>query len=120
MATMAAQAKVTQEKALQTGGSISVKNLNAFYGKFQAIRDVSFEVPANQILALVGPSGSGKSTLLRSINRIHETAIGAYVTGRVLLDGVDVYATDAGSVRRAIGMVFQRPNPLVTKSIFDN
>jgi phosphate transport system ATP-binding protein len=120
MATTVAQAKPTQETAPSAGGAISIKNLNAFYGKFQAIRDVSLEVPANQILALVGPSGSGKSTVLRSINRIHETAIGAYVTGQVLLDGIDVYASDAGSVRRAIGMVFQRPNPLVTKSIFDN
>jgi phosphate transport system ATP-binding protein len=102
------------------GSALSIKNLNAYYGKFQAVRDVTLEVPAHQILALIGPSGSGKSTLLRSLNRIHETAIGAYVTGEVLLDGVDIYKADVGDVRRAIGMVFQRPNPLVTKSIFDN
>jgi phosphate transport system ATP-binding protein len=101
-------------------GALSVRGLNAYYGKFQAVRDVTLEVPANQILALIGPSGSGKSTLLRSLNRIHETAIGAYVTGQVLLDDVDIYNSDVGDVRRAIGMVFQRPNPLVTKSIFDN
>lgn len=120
MANMAAQATTNQEVIPQSGGSISVQNLNVFYGKFHAVRDVNLEVPANKILALIGPSGSGKSTVLRSINRIHETAIGAYVTGKVLLDGIDVYAADAGDVRRTIGMVFQRPNPLVTKSIFDN
>jgi phosphate transport system ATP-binding protein len=119
MATAAASTPA-QETAQRPGGSISVQSLNCFYGKFQAIKDVSFDVPANKILALVGPSGSGKSTVLRSINRIHETAIGAYITGKVLLDGVDVYTADVGDVRRAIGMVFQRPNPLVTKSIFDN
>jgi phosphate transport system ATP-binding protein len=110
-----------QRDSIQRAGSeISIKNLNAYYGKFLAVRDVSLKVPANQILALIGPSGSGKSTLLRSLNRIHETAVGAYVTGQVLLDGVDIYSADVGDVRRAIGMVFQRPNPLVTKSIFDN
>jgi phosphate transport system ATP-binding protein len=120
MATTATPGTATQKAAQRTGGSISVKNLNVFYGKFQATTDVSFDVPANNILALVGPSGSGKSSVLRSINRIHETAIGAYITGHVYLDGVDVYTADAGDVRRAIGMVFQRPNPLVTKSIFEN
>jgi len=118
MATAAASTPA-QETAQRPGGSISVQSLNCFYGKFQAIKDVSFDVPANKILALVGPSGSGKSTVLRSINRIHETAIGAYITGKVLLDGVDVYSADVGDVRRAIGMVFQRPNPF-PKSIYDN
>ncbi len=115
-----AERKITQEATPRTGAALSISNLNAFYGKFQAVRDVNLEVPPNQILALIGPSGSGKSTLLRALNRIHETAIGAYVTGQVLMDGVDVYTADVGDVRRAIGMVFQRPNPLITKSIFDN
>lgn len=110
----------SEASSAEGGGAISISNLNAYYGKFQAIRDFSLEVPANKIMALIGPSGSGKSTVLRSINRIHETAPGARVTGDVLLDGVDIYGADAGDVRRAIGMVFQRPNPLVTKSIFDN
>jgi phosphate transport system ATP-binding protein len=106
---------------------LSIQHLNAWYGKFLAVRDLSLEVPRNQITGLIGPSGSGKSTVLRSLNRIHETVLGARVSGRILLDGpshevpIDIY-TDAetGDVRRTIGMVFQRPNPLVTKSIFDN
>jgi phosphate transport system ATP-binding protein len=117
---MVAHATTTQEEAPQRGGSISLQNLNVYYGQFRAVTDVSLEVPANQIMALVGPSGSGKSSVLRSINRIHETAIGARITGKVMLDGIDVYQADVGDVRRVIGMVFQRPNPLVTKSIFDN
>lgn len=101
--------------------AVSVQGLNAWYGKFHAVRDVSLEVPRRQITALIGPSGSGKSTVLRSMNRIHETLPGARVSGKILLDGIDVYReATAGEVRRAIGMVFQRPNPLVTKSIFDN
>jgi phosphate transport system ATP-binding protein len=100
---------------------LSIANLNAWYGKFHAVRDVSLEVPRNRITGLIGPSGSGKSTVLRSLNRIHETVPGSRVTGRVLLDGIDIYTqAEAGDVRRTIGMVFQRPNPLVTKSIFDN
>jgi phosphate transport system ATP-binding protein len=101
--------------------ALSVQGLSAWYSKFLAVRDVSLEVPRNQITGLIGPSGSGKSTVLRCLNRIHETLPGARVSGRVLLDGVDIYAeAEAGEVRRTIGMVFQRPNPLVTKSIFDN
>lgn len=101
--------------------AISVQGLNAWYGKFQAVRDVSLTVPRHKITALIGPSGSGKSTVLRCINRIHETLPGARVSGKVLLEGVDIYReASAGQVRRVIGMVFQRPNPLITKSIFDN
>jgi phosphate transport system ATP-binding protein len=120
MAAAIAQANTSEKIATNVAGSISIKNLNVFYGKFHAIRDVNLEVPTNQILALIGPSGSGKSTLLRSINRIHETAPGAYMTGQITLDDIDIYKTDVGDVRRAIGMVFQRPNPLITKSIFEN
>ncbi|MEO8289149.1 MAG: phosphate ABC transporter ATP-binding protein PstB [Chloroflexota bacterium] len=120
VATVSATDKNNSNIVSATGSALTIRNLNAFYGKFQAVRDVSLDVPANKILALIGPSGSGKSTLLRSLNRIHETAPGAYVTGQVLLDDVDIYTADVGDVRRAIGMVFQRPNPLVTRSIFDN
>jgi len=109
-----------EEVVPASGGAISVRKVNSFYGNFLAVKDISLEVSPNKITALIGPSGSGKSTFLRSINRIHETAPGAHITGQVLLDGVDVYQADAGDVRRAIGMVFQRPNPLVTKSIYDN
>lgn len=103
------------------GSALSVRGLNAWYGKFQAVRDVSLEVPSHKITALIGPSGSGKSTVLRCINRIHETVPGTRVAGKVLLEGIDIYReANAGEVRRAIGMVFQRPNPLATKSIYDN
>lgn len=101
-------------------GEIALRNLHVYYGKFLAVRNANLTVKANNIMALIGPSGSGKSSLLRAINRIHETAIGAYITGQVTLDGIDLYKSDVGDVRRTIGMVFQRPNPLNTKSIFDN
>lgn len=118
------QAQQNMSSAGSANGSdsaVSVQNLNAWYGKFHAVHDVNLEVPRHQITALIGPSGSGKSTVLRSINRIHETLPGARLSGIVLLDGIDIYKeANAGEVRRAIGMVFQRPNPLVTKSIFDN
>lgn len=101
--------------------ALSVRNLNAWYGNFLAVRDVSMDMPRNQITGLIGPSGSGKSTLLRCLNRIHETVPGARVSGKIVVDDTDIYAQrEIGEVRRAIGMVFQRPNPLVTKSIFEN
>ncbi len=101
--------------------ALSIQELNAWYGKFLAVNGVSMDVPCNRITGLIGPSGSGKSTVLRCLNRIHETAPGARVTGRVMLGDTDIYSgADVGEVRRAVGMVFQRPNPLVTKSIFDN
>lgn len=101
-------------------GQIDLKDVNVYYGKFHAVRNANLAVNANSIMALIGPSGSGKSSLLRAINRIHETAVGAYITGQITLDGIDLYKSDVGDVGRTIGMVFQRPNPLVTKSIFDN
>lgn len=117
-----AVAPTARQQVEQTAGSaLSVQGLNAWYGKFRAVRNVSLEVPRHKITALIGPSGSGKSTVLRCINRIHETVPGARVSGKVLLEGTDIYReANAGEVRRAIGMVFQRPNPLATKSIFDN
>src|SRR5437762_2889866 len=101
--------------------ALSIQELNAWYGKFLAVRNLNMDIPRNKITGLIGPSGSGKSTVLRSLNRIHETAPGAKVAGKVMLGDVDIYSNlEVGEVRRAIGMVFQRPNPLVTKSIFDN
>src|SRR5436190_18131117 len=111
----------TQNAASPDEVALSIRSLNAWYGSFMAVRDVSMEVPRNQITGLIGPSGSGKSTLLRCLNRIHETVPGARVSGKVMVDDLDIYAErEVGAVRRAIGMVFQRPYPLVTKSIFDN
>jgi phosphate transport system ATP-binding protein len=101
---------------------IDVKDLNLYYGKFHAVEGVSVAIPPQNVTALIGPSGCGKSTVLRSLNRMHEVIPGARVEGKVLLDGEDVYAAsvDPVSVRRTIGMVFQRPNPFPTMSIRDN
>ncbi|MCK2236573.1 MULTISPECIES: phosphate ABC transporter ATP-binding protein PstB [unclassified Crossiella] len=101
---------------------IDVKDLNIYYGKFHAVDGVTLQVPPRSVTAFIGPSGCGKSTVLRSLNRMHEVIPGARVDGQVLLDGEDIYATavDPVSVRRTIGMVFQRPNPFPTMSIRDN
>ncbi|HTU86607.1 MAG TPA: phosphate ABC transporter ATP-binding protein PstB [Solirubrobacteraceae bacterium] len=105
-----------------TGHGITLEKLNAYYGSQHAIKDVSIKFLANQVTALIGPSGSGKSTVVRCINRMHEEIPGARAEGRVLLDQEDVYGpkVDITAVRRVIGMVFQRPNPFPTMSIFDN
>jgi phosphate transport system ATP-binding protein len=104
------------------GRSMTLDHLNAYYGTNQAIRDVSLEYAANQVTAMIGPSGCGKSTVLRCLNRMHEEIRGARAEGKVTLDDVDIYGDgiDVTAVRRAIGMVFQKPNPFPTMSIFDN
>jgi phosphate transport system ATP-binding protein len=104
------------------GRSITVKDLHAYYGDNHAIRGVSLDYAANRVTAMIGPSGCGKSTVLRCLNRMHEEIPGARAEGTVTLDDVDIYAdkVDVVSVRRAIGMVFQKPNPFPTMSIFDN
>ena len=101
---------------------IEVSDLDIFYGDFRAVADVSMEIEPRSITALIGPSGCGKSTFLRSLNRMHEVIDGAYVTGHVLLNGEDLYGpgVDPVAVRRKVGMVFQRPNPFPTMSIYDN
>jgi phosphate transport system ATP-binding protein len=102
--------------------SIDVSGLNVYYGDFLAVADVSMTVEPRSVTAFIGPSGCGKSTLLRTLNRMHEVTPGARVDGKVLLDGEDIYASavDPVNVRRTIGMVFQRPNPFPTMSIYDN
>jgi phosphate transport system ATP-binding protein len=104
------------------GMSVSLQELRAFYGDAEAVKGVDLEFRANEVTAIIGPSGCGKSTMVRCINRMHEEIPGARAEGRVLLDGVDVYdaALDVVAVRRAVGMVFQKPNPFPTMSIFDN
>ena len=104
------------------GHAVVVDRLNAYYGTNHAIKDVNLTFPANEVTAIIGPSGCGKSTMVRCINRMHEEIPGARADGRVLLDEEDVYSpkVDVTAVRRAIGMVFQRPNPFPTMSIFDN
>ena len=101
---------------------IDVKDLNVYYGSFKAVEDVSMSVEARSVTAFIGPSGCGKSTLLRTLNRMHEVIPGGHVEGTVELNGRDLYAagTDPVAVRRTVGMVFQRPNPFPTMSIFDN
>ena len=96
--------------------------VNAYYGRFRAIEDVNLVIEPKTITALIGPSGCGKSTFLRTLNRMHEVVPGARVEGRLLLDDEDIYGpgVDATGVRRTIGMVFQRPNPFPTMSIYDN
>jgi phosphate transport system ATP-binding protein len=103
------------------GTKLSIRKLNVFYGSFRAVRDVSLEVRANSVTAIIGPSGSGKSTLLRSINRMTDLVPRARAEGEVMLEGTNVLdpQVDVVEVRRRVGMVFQRPNPF-PKSIFDN
>jgi phosphate transport system ATP-binding protein len=101
---------------------IDVSDLNIFYGDFRAVADVTVSIEPRSVTALIGPSGCGKSTFLRSLNRMHEVLPGARVEGKVAMDGQDLYAPDVDpvEVRRHIGMVFQRPNPFPTMSIYDN
>jgi phosphate transport system ATP-binding protein len=94
-------------------------NINFYYGKFQALHDVSLEFVSNKVTALIGPSGCGKSTFLRNLNRINETLRDTRIEGEITLDGENIFAQDVTEIRRRIGMVFQRPNPF-PKSIFDN
>jgi phosphate transport system ATP-binding protein len=105
-----------------TTGRIEVEALNVYYGAFRAVRDVSLTVKPHAITAIIGPSGCGKSTFLRTLNRMHELIPMTRVEGSVRLDGEDVYGLDVDPValRRVVGMVFQRPNPFPTMSIYDN
>ena len=108
---------ITEQK-----GGFSVKSLNAWYGHFLAIQDITLDIPPKAITSLIGPSGCGKSTFIRCLNRMHEVTHGARVEGQVLLDGEDIYnkAADPVAVRSRVAMVFQKPNPFPTMSIFDN
>jgi phosphate transport system ATP-binding protein len=101
---------------------LRVIDLSAWFGQKQVLKDVSLRAPANGVTAVIGPSGCGKSTFVRCLNRMHEVVPGARVSGQVLLDGEDVYGAgvDPVVVRRRIGMVFQKPNPFPTMSVFDN
>src|ERR671919_691503 len=101
---------------------IETDKLTAMYGKFTAVKSVSLRFPVHRVHALIGPSGCGKSTFLRTLNRMHELVEGGWITGRVLLDREDIYAprVNAMQLRRRVGMVFQKPTPFPTMSIFDN
>jgi phosphate transport system ATP-binding protein len=112
------------EGAPSSNGSalgMKIQNLSAYYGSFKAITDVSMDIRANKVTAVIGPSGCGKSTFIRCLNRLHEVVPGAHAEGSVLLGEHDIYAknTDPVNIRRRIGMVFQKPNPF-SKSIYEN
>ena len=100
---------------------ISVSNLNFYYGKAQALHDISLEIPEKEVIAFIGPSGCGKSTFLRTLNRMNDTIPIAQVEGDVRIDGQNIYApdTDVVALRRRVGMIFQKSNPF-PKSIFEN
>ncbi|MDR2174691.1 MAG: phosphate ABC transporter ATP-binding protein PstB [Synergistaceae bacterium] len=109
---------------------IVISNLNLYYGSVQALRDIDFGIPARGVTALIGPSGCGKSTLLRTLNRMNDLVEGCRITGRVSLDGEDIYDTagrdtagegviDVNLLRKRVGMVFQKPNPF-PMSVYDN
>src|SRR6516225_1777273 len=104
------------------GVGIEVRGLNAWYGKNQALKSIDMTVPANHVTAVIGPSGCGKSTFVRCLNRMHETIPEARAEGDVKVGDLEVYGadTDPVEVRRRIGMVFQKPNPFPTMSIYDN
>ena len=107
--------------AVQTAlpAKMVARNVDAFFGKTQALRGVSLEVATNRVLAIIGPSGCGKSTFLRCLNRMHEVA-GGTMKGTITLDGENIMQIDEVNLRRRVGMVFQKPNPFPTMSIFDN
>ncbi len=99
---------------------IAADAVNCYFGKVHALKNVSLTIPEHSVVAIIGPSGCGKSTFLRSINRMHELVSDSRITGSLTLDGEDIYSMDAVVVRKRIGMVFQKPNPFPTMSIFDN
>ena len=103
------------------GNRIELNNYSFYYGKFKALGNISMQIPANQITAIIGPSGCGKSTLLRSINRMNDLVPNTHPEGQILLNGEDITASgvDVVDIRRRVGMVFQRPNPF-PKSIYEN
>jgi phosphate transport system ATP-binding protein len=104
------------------GHGVTLRDVHAYYGDTHAVKGVSIDYEANTVTAMIGPSGCGKSTLVRCVNRMHEEIPGARAEGEITLGGADVYGSDVDvvAVRRVIGMVFQKPNPFPTMSVFDN
>jgi phosphate transport system ATP-binding protein len=118
----ASEGSAPAASSAKQGLSVTLEKLRAFYGNAEQVKGIDLEFRANEVTAIIGPSGCGKSTMVRCINRMHEEIPGAHAEGRVLLDDDDVYGSDVDvvAVRRAIGMVFQKPNPFPTMSVFDN
>ena len=99
---------------------LSIKGVNLYYGTFHALKDINLEIEANEITAFIGPSGCGKSTLLKSINRMNDLVEGCKITGEFTLDGEDIYRDlEINTLRKRVGMVFQKPNPF-PMSVYDN
>lgn len=119
--TKTSRSGVAADSVANSFPKMVARNINFFYGQFQALHDISMDVKQNRVTALIGPSGCGKSTFLRTMNRMNETIPGTRMEGKVLLDGQDIYAdiSDPSTVRTRVGMVFQKSNPF-PKSIFDN
>jgi phosphate transport system ATP-binding protein len=112
----------SRPEVVRQAARLDVQDVSAWYGKTLAIRNISMKIDANKITAVIGPSGCGKSTFIRCLNRMHEVAPGARIEGHVYLDGEDILAANSDPVRlrRRVGMVFQKPNPFPTMSIFEN
>lgn len=108
--------------AKRGGYKVSVRNLNSWFGSKQALKNINFDIKENTVTALIGPSGCGKTTLIRCLNRMNEMTPGATVKGSVYLNDIDMYANsvDPVIIKRRMGMVFQKPNPFPTMSIYDN
>ena len=105
---------------MSNNSKITVENMNLYYGKFHALKNINMEIPEKEITAFIGPSGCGKSTLLKSLNRMNDLVEGCVITGKVQLDGEDIYGDmDVNLLRKRVGMVFQKPNPF-PMSIYDN
>ena len=114
-----------EEKPTPVSGplyKIDVVGLNAWFGDNHVLKDINLRIKRNTITAIIGPSGCGKSTFIRCLNRMHELVVNAKVSGKVYIDGKDIYAPDVDPVivRRKVGMVFQKPNPFPTMSIYNN
>jgi len=117
--TSPSRAGDAEQRGDNTSAKMSARNVDAYFGKTRALKNVSLDIPSNRVLAIIGPSGCGKSTFLRNLNRMHEV-VGGTMTGEILLGTKNIHKMDAVSLRRQVGMVFQKPNPFPSMSIFDN
>ncbi len=122
MTNFADNVRINPERNVATGTGIVTQELMAYFGNVQVLKGINISMQRNLVTAFIGPSGCGKTTFLRTLNRMHELAKNASIKGRVLVDGTDIYAAnvDPVLVRRKIGMVFQKPNPFPTMSVYDN
>ena len=113
--------KQVENFVIENGIAITIKNMNLFYGSFQALKNINMEIPEKKITAFIGPSGCGKSTLIKSLNRMNDLVEGCKITGEIMIGDTNIYdrKTDLAMLRKNVGMVFQRPNPLAM-SVYDN